>query len=213
MSFSLASFESLFEKEVEAVATSVDPAHDMIHFRRVVEMARKLAIEEGAKLEVVIPAAWFHDYVNVPKNSLGRMTASQAAALKALEYLRGVNYPEQYLGDIVHAIEAHSFSAKIEPRTLEASVVQDADRLDALGAIGIARCFAVGAQLQRPFYNFNDPFCERREVDDSLYTLDHFYKKLFLIATTMKTKSGREEGERRVQYMKDFITQLKSEIE
>ena len=90
--------------------------------------------------------------------------------------------------------------------------MQDADRLDALGAIGVARCFAVGTQLQRPFYNVNDPFCERREADDKQYTLDHFYKKLFLIATTMKTKSGQEEAQKRLRFMEEFIRQLKAEI-
>jgi uncharacterized protein len=210
--FSLDQFEPLFEKEIETIATKADPAHDLIHFKRVVELARRLAHAEKAQMEVVIPAAWFHDYVIVPKNDLGRITASQASAMKAIDFLKAIQYPGTYLKDISHAIECHSFSAKIEPRTIEACVVQDADRLDALGAIGVARCFAVGTQLQRPFYNVNDPFCERREADDKQYTLDHFYKKLFLIATTMKTKSGQEEAQKRLRFMEEFIRQLKAEI-
>lgn len=210
--FSLDQFEPLFEKEIETVATAVDPAHDMIHFKRVVELSRRLAQAENAQLEVVIPAAWFHDYVILPKSDLRRATASQVSALKAVEFLKAARYPETYLKDIAHAIESHSYSAKIEPRTIEACVVQDADRLDALGAIGVVRCFAVGSQLQRPFYNLNDPFCDRREPDDQQYTLDHFYKKLFTIANTMKTKSGQQEAKKRLHFMESFISQLRSEI-
>lgn len=210
--FSLDQFEPLFEKEIESVATVTDPAHDLIHFKRVVELARRLAQAEKAQMEVVIPAAWFHDYVIVPKSDLGRIRASQASALKAVDFLKAIQYPGTYLKDIAHAIESHSFSAQIEPRTIEACIVQDADRLDALGAIGIARCFAVGTQLQRPFYHINDPFCQSREPDDKQYTLDHFYKKLFLIATTMKTKAGQEEAQKRLRFMEDFIRQLKVEI-
>jgi len=210
--FSLDQFEPLFEKEIATIATVADPAHDMIHFKRVVALTRKLAAAEKAQMEVVIPAAWFHDYVIVPKSDLRRITASQASAIKAVDFLKAIQYPGTYLKDIAHAIESHSFSAKIEPRTIEACVIQDADRLDALGAIGIARCFAVGTQLQRPFYNVDDPFCDRREPDDKQYTLDHFYKKLFVIATTMKTKSGQEEAQKRVRFMEEFIRQLKAEI-
>lgn len=210
--FSLDQFEPLFEKEIQTIATAADPAHDMIHFKRVVALTRKLATAEKAQMEVVIPAAWFHDYEIVPKSDLRRITASQASAIKAVDFLKAIQYPGTYLKDIAHAIESHSFSAKIEPRTIEACVIQDADRLDALGAIGIARCFAVGTQLQRPFYNINDPFCDRREPDDKQYTLDHFYKKLFVIATTMKTKSGQEEAQKRVRFMEEFIRQLKAEI-
>lgn len=210
--FSLEQFEPIFEKEIESVATPTDPAHDIIHFKRVVELARRLAFAEKAQIEVVIPAAWFHDYVNVPKNDLRRVTASQMSAVKAVEFLNAIQYPATYFKDIAHAIESHSFSAKIEPRTIEACVIQDADRLDALGAIGIARCFAVGTQMQRPFYSYNDPFCNAREPDDKQFTLDHFYKKLFLIAATMKTKSGHEEAQKRLRFMEDFIRQLKAEI-
>lgn len=75
------------------------------------------------------------------------------------------------MSDVVHAIEAHSFSAGIKPETIEAKIVQDADRLDALGAIGIARCFTVGGQLERPVYNSDDPFCETRKPDDQKWNI------------------------------------------
>ncbi len=111
-----------------------------------------------------------------------------------------------------HAIEAHSFSAGIPPRTLEARIVQDADRLEALGAIGIARCLLTGGTMRTPLYDPDDPFCDRREPDDRSYTLDHFYCKLFKLPGTMQTAAGREEARRRVDYMQGFLAELAGEI-
>jgi len=94
------------------------------------------------------------------------------------------------IDEVYHAIEAHSYSANIPTRTLEAEVVQDADRLDSLGAIGIARCLLVGGRLNLQMFNHDDPFCDEREPDDSRYTVDHFYAKLFKLPETMKTEAG-----------------------
>jgi uncharacterized protein len=189
-----------------------DPAHDLAHFRRVVATAKRLAAEEQARLEVVIPAAWFHDFVNVPKNDPRRSQASRLSAVAACEYLREIEYPERYIPEIHHAIEAHSFSARIDPTTPEASVVQDADRLDGLGAIGIARCFSVAGLLKRKIYNLDDPFGLSRELDDLDYTVDHFYVKLFKTAETLRSTAGRAEGMRRALHMREFLQELAREI-
>lgn len=205
-------WEKLFEAKIKTVASSDDPAHDLNHFKRVVTMAKKLCVQEQAKLEVVVPAAWLHDLVIVPKNSPLRSQASKLSAEKALEFLREINYPAEFHQDIAHAIEGHSFSANIEVTTIEAKIVQDADRLDGLGAIGIARCFATAGLMKRSFYQAEDPFCEKRNPDDQKYTIDHFYQKLFKTAETLKTRSGQIEGVSRVQYMKQYLEFLKSEI-
>ena len=134
------------------------------------------------------------------------------SAEKAIEFLSLIGYPEKYRNEIAHAIEAHSFSADIETKTLEAKIVQDADRLDALGAIGIARCFATAGIMKRAFYDGEDPFCNNRTPDDSKFTVDHFYKKLFKIAETLKTKSGNEEGRKSVEVMKIYLSSLREEI-
>ena len=126
-----------------------DPGHGMVHLRRVVGTAVALAAAEGARLDVVLPAAWLHDCVHVAKDSPDRKRASRLAAARASEFLEREGYPAARLPEIRHAIEAHSYSAGIPPATVEAKIVQDADRLDALGAIGIARCIAVGAALGR----------------------------------------------------------------
>ena len=90
--------------------------------------------------------------------------------------------------------------------------MQDADRLDALGAVGLARTLMLGGELKREFYQHEDPFCDRREADDSVYTLDHLYRKLLTLEGTMQTESGRKEAVRRTQFLKDFLAQLREEI-
>jgi uncharacterized protein len=208
----LLDWEKQFEDKISQIASTDDPAHDLLHFKRVVRIAKEICKRESGNLEIVVPAAWLHDFVIVPKDSPLRHQASRLSAVKAIEFLSSIGYPENYQNEIAHAIEAHSFSADIEAKTLEAKIVQDADRLDGLGAIGIARCFATAGILKRAFYENEDPFCKIRTPDDSKFTIDHFYKKLFKIAETLKTKSGAEEGRRRVEVMKHYLNSLQSEI-
>jgi uncharacterized protein len=205
-------WEQLFENKINQVASSEDPAHDLLHFKRVVSMAKRLCLEENGNLHIVVPAAWLHDLVIVPKNSPLRSQASKLSAEQAVEFLQSIGYPSDYYNSIAHAIEGHSFSANIEVTTLESKIVQDADRLDGIGAIGVARCFATAGLLKRPFYNEIDPLCSEREPDDRIYTVDHFYKKLFKTAESLKTPAGRREGLRRVEVMKRYLGDLHEEI-
>lgn len=208
----LAEWENKFEKKICEIASSDDPAHDLLHFQRVVSLAKKLCEQEGGQSEIVIPAAWLHDLVIVPKDSPLRSKASRFSAEKAIEFLRAIDYPAKFYEGISHAIEGHSFSANIEVKSLEAKIVQDADRLDGLGAIGIARCFATAGLLKRSFYSSKDPFCNTRTPDDSRFTVDHFFKKLFKTAETLNTKSGLEEGQRRLEFMKNYLSFLRTEV-
>lgn len=193
-------------------AQAGDVAHDLGHVRRVVVNARRLAAAEGVRLDVVVPAAWLHDCVTVPKDSPQRAQASRLAAAQAVRWLREWGWPEEFLADIAHAVEAHSFSAGIPPRTPEAKVVQDADRLDAIGAAGLARCLMLGGALGRPLYAAEDPFCENRAPDDRTATVDHFYTKLLKLEGTMQTAGGRREARARTAYLENFLAELKREI-
>ncbi|MCA9935400.1 MAG: HD domain-containing protein [Ardenticatenaceae bacterium] len=189
-----------------------DAAHDLHHIRRVVRSAKQFAALEQANLVVVIPAAWLHDCVIVLKDSPLRSQASRMAAETAVAYLQSIHYPVQHLDAIAHAIAAHSFSAQIPPQTIEARVVQDADRIDALGAIGIARTFSVGGAMSRAIYHEPDPFCEQRPPEDRLASLDHFYTKLLTLADTMQTAAGHQEAQRRTTFMQQFLAQMANEI-
>jgi uncharacterized protein len=189
-----------------------DVAHDLEHVRRVVRNAQALAAAESARLEVVLPAAWLHDCVTVPKDSPLRAQASRLAAEQAVDWLRAWGYPETHLPEIAHAIEAHSFSAGISPRTIEAAVVQDADRLEAIGAVGLARCLMLCGAMNRPLYAAEDPFCESRPPDDGVSAVDHFHAKLLRLEGTMQTESGRREARQRTDYLRGFLAQLRREI-
>ncbi|MES3033608.1 MAG: HD domain-containing protein [Gemmatimonadota bacterium] len=200
------------EAYAHRTAERADAAHDLAHLARVVRSAARLAEEEGAAIDVVMPAAWLHDCVHVAVTSPDRPRASVMAADAAVTFLAEIGYPEPCHAAVHHAIAAHSFSARIAPETIEAKVVQDADRLDAIGAIGIARCLMLGGQLGRVLYDADDPFAERREPSDRVSSLDHFYTKLLTLAGTMQTPSGRREAERRTGFMSAYLGQLRSEI-
>ncbi|GAL13235.1 metal-dependent phosphohydrolase [Vibrio astriarenae] len=141
-----------------------------------------------------------------------RFESSKVAAEKALRFLANIGYPQRYFKEIEHAIISHSFSANIKPETLEAQIVQDADRLDALGAIGIARCIQVSSGFGVGLYSQDDPFCEHRKPNDKENTVDHFYTKLFKLEDMMNTVSAKEEAHRRSNFMRDYLRQLGEEL-
>lgn len=190
-----------------------DPSHDFAHFDRVVRTALELAQQEGAHWQVVLPAAWFHDLVNYPKNHPNRSQSSRESALVAVQVLEKMGYPAEWHSPIAQAIESHSFSAGLEAKSLEAKIVQDADRLDALGAIGIARCFATANAMQSKFYDPLDPFASRRPLDDRAFALDHFFLKLFRLGDMMQTNAGQREALRRIAGMRRFIEDFSREIQ
>lgn len=205
--------EALETRCRDFIASSAwDAAHDPAHVERVVHMARRLAEEEGARLEVVVPAAWLHDCVAVPKDSPLRSRASRLAAERATSLLREWGAEEALLPEIAHAIEAHSFSAGIPPRTLEARVVQDADRLDALGAVGLARCLMLSGQMGQRLYDPGDPFCQDRTPDDRVSAVDHFHTKLLTLGDSMQTASARREAGVRTRFLEGFLDRLREEI-
>ena len=204
-------FERRFHDIISAQAVA-DPAHDINHIRRVVRSARQFAAVENADLEVVVPAAWLHDCVSVSKDSPDRSRASTMAASRAIDLLREMDYPKHHFEAIGHAIAAHSFSAGITPETLEAMVVQDADRIDAIGAIGTARCMMVAGVMNSSLYAENDPFCNQREPEDKKYAVDHFFAKLLKLQESFNTQAARMEAESRIKFMQEFLDQLAREI-
>jgi uncharacterized protein len=121
-------------------------------------------------------------------------------------------YPAAQNEAIKYCISVHSFSRGIVPETLEAKILQDADRLDAVGAVGIARCFATCADLKRPFYRQEDPFCRARAPDDKLWGVDHFYRKLLRLGETLHTPTARALAAARLDFMNTFLRQFESEI-
>ncbi|EGR9012945.1 HD domain-containing protein [Vibrio parahaemolyticus] len=208
---SLSQFEPLFLEFMQQ-EMQVDAAHDIEHVKRVVKTAKQLCDEENADIAIVLPAAYLHDCFTYPKDHPNRKQSSAIAAKKAIAYLESIQYPQHYHDAIAHAIEAHSFSASIRPNTLEAQIVQDADRLDALGAIGVTRCIQVSTHFNAQLYNDNDMFAKERELNDKQFTVDHFQTKLFKIVDTMNTESAKLEANKRKAFMQTYLKQLHDEV-
>ncbi|TOF38977.1 phosphohydrolase [Vibrio parahaemolyticus] len=208
---SLSKLEPLFLEFMQQ-EMQVDAAHDIEHVKRVVKTAKQLCDEENADIAIVLPAAYLHDCFTYPKDHPNRKQSSAIAAKKAIAYLESIQYPQHYHDAIAHAIEAHSFSANIRPNTLEAQIVQDADRLDALGAIGVTRCIQVSTHFNAQLYNDNDMFAKERELNDKQFTVDHFQTKLFKIVDTMNTESAKLEANKRKAFMQTYLKQLHHEV-
>ncbi len=197
---------------IECLANA-DAGHGVDHIERVVVNAIRIGREENAEPAVVMPAAWLHDCVSVPKSSPDRHLASRLAADRALEILSSLNYPDPWNRQIHHAIAAHSFSAGIACESIDARVVQDADRLEALGAIGMARCFMTGGAMLTSLYHVDQPMPLDRHLDDRKYSIDHFFAKLFRLPKTMQTEAGRLEANRRTGIMLQFLEELCIELD
>jgi len=161
---------------------------------------------------ILIAAAYLHDIINVPKNAPNRHAASKLSADAARPILADLKFSQQDISAIAHCIEAHSFSANIEPTTLEARILQDADRLESLGALGIARTFYTAAKLESQLFDGADPFAEKRPLDDKRFATDHFKTKLLTLASTMKTDAGRAIADERTATMRTFLTAMADEI-
>ncbi len=189
-----------------------DPAHDFEHVMRVYNNAQKITKKENANQKLVLSAALLHDIVSYPKSSKRSKFSSIDSAKKSKLILKKYDFTTEETTIISDAIADHSFSQNKIPQTLEGKILQDADRLDALGAIGIARVFATSGSLNRSFYNIDDPFCNKRNPNDNLWAVDHFFNKLLKLESMMNTKSGKIEAKKRTKVLKEFLKQLKNEV-
>lgn len=189
-----------------------DSAHDFEHTMRVYKNAQKICKYEKANKKLVLSTALLHDIVSYPKSDKRSKMSSIESAKKSKQILEKFDFSTEEITIISDAIRDHSFSQNKTPKTLEGKILQDADRLDALGAIGIARVFATGGSLNRPFYKIDDPFCKKRTPDDKTWTVDHFFAKLLKLESLMNTKSGKIEARQKTKVLKDYLKQLKQEI-
>lgn len=182
-----------------------DGAHDINHLNRVWRVASTLLTDYPQADAMVIQAAcYLHDLVNLPKNHPDRSQASRLAARLACRQLAEIGFPPDKLDGVAHAIEAHSFSASMVPTTIEAMIVQDADRLDALGAVGLARLYYTAGRMGSAFAHPGDPLASHRNLDDRAFALDHIALKLEKLPASMQTAAGRKLGEARLEWLCAF---------
>lgn len=206
-------------RRIAEVQMAQDPAHDIAHLDRVWVNAHRIARDENkqdpdrANLRVLIAGAYLHDLVNLPKDHPQRETASRLSAEKSESILQDLGYTPDEIAAAQHVIEAHSFSAGLPANSIEALILRDADRLDALGAVGIARTFMVAGTIDRPFCDPDDPFAANRALDDQLWSIDHWHLKLLKLPGDMATDKGRKIARKRARLMLAYLRQLAKEMD
>ncbi len=192
---------------------SGDPSHDISHARRVLGLAERLGRAAGADLDVVFPAALFHDLIVYPKDDPRSPLSQEKSADAAGRLLRRTpGFPRGKAAAVEYAIRCCSFSKGVVPDTLEAKVLQDADGLEAAGAVAVMRTFASSGQMRRAFYEPADPFCRRRAPRPKEFALDLFYARLLVVAGRMHTPLARRLARRRTAFLRKFLAEFAREL-
>ena len=198
------------EKEMD-----LDGGHDWGHLSRVLNQALCIARTVETRkvdLEILVAAVLFHDIVNLPKDSPNRKDASKLSAEKAIAFFAS-EFSKIRSEKLRNAIEAHSFSAGISITCIEAEIVQDADRLESVGALAIARTFYVSGLMGTDLFHPEDPFGETREKrNDRKYAVDHFFQKVFLLPDLMHSKYAKELAYSRNAFVEKFLDALRLEL-
>ena len=152
---------------VKKIYLKNDPAHDFEHIMRVYKNAEKICKTEKANKKLVLISVLLHDIVKVQYSSKNLKSSADASAEKSEIILKQLDMPEEKINVISEAIRNHSFTKKRISNSIEGRILQDADRLDAIGSIGIARAFCVSGVKNRPFYNPDNPFAKKRRFDEN----------------------------------------------
>jgi uncharacterized protein len=197
-------------EEARCYYESADAIHDFDHVLRVLALAERLAVAEGADLEIVRAAALLHD---VARGQADRMAVdhAQAGAEIARRLLAG--HSEKKVEAVAHAIASHRFRSGPAPQTIEAMVLHDADKLDAIGAIGVARAFAYGGhEGQRLWAEVPDGYQESAETRLEHTPVHEFRMKLTRIQERLLTVSARQLAAGRHTYMVAFFERLEQEV-
>ncbi|MCB2114897.1 MAG: HD domain-containing protein [Rhodobacteraceae bacterium] len=200
-------------REALAASAAQDSAHDVAHADRVWVHARTISHGEGiVPSKVLLCAAYLHDLVSLPKDHPRRAHAATMSAAAAGPVMEALGLTPSEIAQARHAIEAHSWSGPVQPQSLDARILQDADRLEALGAVGVARAFAVAGALGRPLFHPEDPFATKRPLDDDTWALDHFAVKLLKLPETFLTATGRRLAGERADVMRRFLADLAQDL-
>jgi uncharacterized protein len=195
--------------EAEKILQRESGGHSLQHSKRVLELCIRIAEEEGeGDVTILQAAAILHD-IAIPVS--GRRDHAKESAKMAEKILKKISFPQNTITEVLNTIKTHRFSDQEQPKTVESKILQDADRLDAIGAIGIARCFAFGGREERPLYDKTEiptEYDPEREVS----SLTHIQEKLLKIRDTLHTKTARRIAEERHRFTLEFIRRLALEI-
>ncbi len=184
--------------------------HDWAHIERVYNLSMRIAKDEKADLDVVMAAALLHDVARAMEDE-GKIEDHAIESAKIAEtILEEVNFPKEKTVKVIQCIKTHRFRSGLKPESLEAKVLQDADRLDMLGAIGIARVFTRGGWGNKPIHDSSIP--PKNMYDGkSLTSVNHIYEKILKIKDTINTETGRWIAQERYRFVEDFLDRLLKE--
>lgn len=191
---------------------ATEPEHDLSHALRVALWTVRIG---GSEISVrdAVAAALCHDLVCSPKDSPEKSADAAKSARVARQLLPKYGFSPESVCTIALAVEDHSYSRWVKPKTPLGRALQDADRLEALGAIGIMRTLSTGGALKRSLLCSEDPWASDRAFNDRMYSLDHFFTKLLRIQHSMCTDLGQQEADRRTQVLEAFLKELAFELE
>lgn len=188
-----------------------DPGHDLAHALRVALWTVRIGGDD-VEPRAAIAAALLHDIINVPKDDPRRANASALCAAEAQAILPEHGFNADTVTLISDAIRDHSFSRGATPESDLGRALQDADRLEALGAIGIMRTISTGTRMGGRYFDDADPWARHRSLNDIRFNVDHFFTKLLSLSATMRTEAGRAEAERRTRTLEAFLMALGEEL-
>ena len=181
-------------REYVRIAFQKPGSHGFDHILRVTNICQQIGDAEQANMDVLIPAALFHDIARPLEEETGVRHEVEGARI-AERYLTSIHYSPNYTREIIHAIETHRFTTKNPPKSLEAMILSDADKIDAMGAIGIARAFLTAGE-------------RGGDIQDGI---DHIHEKLLNLLNLMHTSTGRSIAEQRHRVLEEFITAIAQE--
>lgn len=207
----------IWQQIIQIMDTS-DLAHDGLHVLRVYDVALRLAHEAESDADLAGAAALVHDMASPPKDDPARALGGEQSATASVRVLQEAGYVAREIEQITDAVRTSSWSRGLAPSSLLGMILQDADRLDAIGAIGIARTFTTAQAMvsrgkELVLYDLDDPLARRgRQPDDSSNALDHFTVKLLRLAQGMHLPAAKQLAARRHEIMEDFLNALAEEI-
>jgi uncharacterized protein len=209
------------EKFYEELKRKIQPyfeevgGHEFDHTQRVYNLSLQIAKEEKIDLDVIKASALLHDIARKKQDECeNKICHAEEGAKISREILEKTDFPKNKISTVCSAIETHRFSKKLKPETKEAEILQDADRLDALGAIAIGRIFSYSGKNNRPMHNPKIKPQEYKHNTNSETSINHIYEKILeLKPETFRTKKAKEIAKERYKFVQEFVNRFVKEWE
>jgi len=206
-------FEKI-KKEAENYFDGVNSCHELEHTQRVLKLALNIAKKEKADLEVVKLSALLHDVARKEQDeSAGKIDHAIRGAILAKEILQRYNINKEKINNICHSIECHRYRNNLTPKTIEAKILYDADKLDAIGAIGIGRAFSFAGHIGAKVHNKGVNVSETKEYSKDDTAWREYNEKLKFIKNKMLTKQGKKIAKERHTFMEIYFKRLNQEVD